>query len=208
MFKQLWTTLRPDPRDAEIAELEKKVHGSPRDARPGIYNRLGDLFAQKGELRTAASWYGLGINSYLETGHFDPAAALCRKLISAVPDVVRARCTLAFLSLGKGFLGDAETEIGDYVRAAMEKNKTRHAVDRLRLMAQATRDAPTLDLIARHLRQLGDGAGADRVLEQKAALDSHPITEAEQRELWAQLLRRTILELQVERDTTATNWYD
>jgi tetratricopeptide (TPR) repeat protein len=92
MLKWLFSGIRSryDPRHQEAEELEAKLHDAPRESRAKLLNRLGDAYLQLGETDAAVRYFGQGIDAYLETGHFDPAAALCRKLIGAAPSVVRA----------------------------------------------------------------------------------------------------------------------
>lgn len=194
MIKRFLSHFRgPDPRRLEAAELEARLRSAPRDSRAKLHNRLGDLYLQLDERDAAVAQYGLGIDAYLETGHFDPAAALCRKLINTQPGVIRARCTLAFLSLGKGFLDEAQAEIDDYVRAAGRGDKRSFAISRLRLMADATFSPEIRQLLARHLADLGDHQGAAEVLHSVAELERQPpLPPGEQREQWAQVLRQAV----------------
>jgi tetratricopeptide (TPR) repeat protein len=194
MLKRFLSSFRsPDPRRAEIAELEERLRTAPRDSRAKLYNRLGDLYLHIGDQKKAIAYFGEGIDAYLESGHFDPAAALCRKLIGSEPRVIRARCTLAFLSLGKGFVEEAEREIDDYVRAAVQTGKTAYAVSRLRMMAEATYHEGIRELLAAHLEQLGDDEGARQVrasIERLKAGDG--LSAGEQREKWGHMLRQAI----------------
>jgi hypothetical protein len=77
--------------------------------------------------------------------------------------VVRARCTIAWLSLRKGHLEVARTQIDEYVRSAKEAGTSELAVQQLRLMAQYTSNPELRVHLAVTLREMDDAAGADAV---------------------------------------------
>jgi tetratricopeptide (TPR) repeat protein len=182
----------------ELAALEKEAASSPPQRSAQLFNRLGDAYARVGERKSALWAYGRGIDGYLENGFYDAAAALCRKVIEFEPAVVRARCTLAFLSLGKELLGDAQVEIREYVEAARRADQEGLAVKRLHLMAEATDNLETRTLLGEVLLELGDAEGADRILgavhAERNELIGPPMEE--QRERWARLLRVAITEVE------------
>ncbi len=184
----------PDQVRAAIRLLETQVKSATPQQRAQLYNRLGDLYA-KGEDRSGAlKAYGRGIDSYLENGYYDAAAALCRKVIEIKPDVIRARCTLAFLSLGKEMLADAQREISYYVDVSRRAGMEDLAIKRLHLMAEATDSHETRTMLGELLLELGDAEGADDVLgavnAERNALSGPP--QEEQRDRWARLLRVAI----------------
>ncbi len=170
------------------------IDAAPRDARAPLFNRLGDLYLKAADERQAIKAFGMAVDTYLENGHFDPAAALCRRMIALSPNIVRARCTLAFLSLSKGLVADAETEIEGYVRAARKSGTDELAVARLRMMADATDDHEIRLALGTQLADLGDVQGSDAVFgavyAERNGLRSLP--QEDQRERWARLLRTTI----------------
>lgn len=151
-------------RLSAIAQRLDQLHeGSPEAAR--LLNRAGDLELAAGHRDEALKYYGRSVDAHMELLQFDAAAAICRKMLRLVPDVVRARCTLAWLSLGKGLLDMAREELEEYVAVA-RKAKSRHlAAQQLRLMGAYVQDRKFLEFLAEKLRELGDGQGADAVLE-------------------------------------------
>src|SRR4051812_22569916 len=93
---------------AQLEDLERQAqaaHGPGGAAT--YYNRAGDLLVDAGRVSNALEFYGEAIDTHVKADRFEPAAALCRKVIRLVPAVVRTRCTLTWLALGDGFDGDA-----------------------------------------------------------------------------------------------------
>lgn len=176
----------------DIAALERQLRDAPVESRAQLYNRLGDLHMKGGDQNRGMECYGRATDTYLETGYFDAAGAMCRKMIDTAPDVVRARCTLAFLSLGKGLVQDAQQQITDYVRTAQRLEQEDLAAERLRLMAEATDDQEVRLLLGEYLTELGDAAGANAVFGAVYAERNHlseTLSQEDQRERWARVLR-------------------
>lgn len=186
------------PSRAEIAALEKEAERATPQRRPQLYNRLGDLYARAGDRSAALRAYGRGIDGYLENGFYDAAAALCRRVIEYQPAVVRARCTLAFLLLGKSLMADAHREIRQYVDGARRVGQEELAVKRLHLMAEATENLEVRAMLGELLLELGDAEGADRLLGTVHAARNAPSpgeSQEEQRDRWARLLRIAITDV-------------
>lgn len=124
------------------------------------------------------------------------AAALCRKLIRLSPNVVRAHCTLAFLSARDHKIGDAEQALRDYVRATQHSRTQRFAIPRLRLMADATTDASVRRLIAHALRDLADAEGYECVLASGTERPALPRGGRDEQAQWDRLLRAALMDPQ------------
>jgi len=182
----------------ELDALEREAESAPPQRRAQLYNRLGDAYARAGDRHAALKSYGRAIDGYLENGFYDAAAALCRKMIEFEPSVIRTRCTLAFLSLGKELISDAQREIREYVDASRQVGHYEFAIKRLHMMAEATDSLETRTLLGEFLMELGDAEGADRVLgavhAERNELIGPPIEE--QRERWARLLRMAITDIE------------
>lgn len=179
----------------DVESLECQARSAAPDSRAHLYNRIGDLCVKSGDIGRALSYYGRALDVYLETGYFDAGAAMCRKMIDASPEVVRARCTLAFLTLGKGLRQDALKQITDYVDAAQRQGQEELAIERLRLMAGVTDDQEIRLLLGEYLTELGDAETANEVLgavyAERNRLNPAPSLE-DQRERWARSLRTAI----------------
>ena len=175
----------------EIAALERKAWSSPWSGKATLYERLGDLHLQAGDRERALGCYGVGIDAYLLTARFARAALLCRKTIHRVPEVIRARCTLAFVLLGEGHFHAFREELGDYVHAARRAGQERLAVRRLGLMASVTDHFDIRRLLVHHLEELGHPAEAQRARE-TAAAERNGLGSAarlDQRARWARVLQ-------------------
>ena len=177
--------------------LEKRLQSLEQQAEialPGFdaqfFNQAGDLCVEAGVERRALSYYGRAIDAYLRAGRYNAAGAVCRKLLRISPGAVRTRCTLAWLSIGKGLLGDAEREVDEYVAAAVAAGQADLARKQIRMMAEATRNADLRSLLADHLRELDAPEVADRVMAEELGEEPDP-QEAEA--LWSRVLRAALM---------------
>ncbi len=155
-----------DDLDRVEEELRKIGHGYEA-AR--LMNRAGDLYLVKGDRQNALRRYGDAIDAYLQSGEYDNAMAVCRKIIRVVPEVIRTRRTLAWLCLGKGFLEIAREHIEAYTAASIEADLEALAVQHLLLMAQYVERPEFRSFLAGKLVELGDEEAAERVSEGRAS---------------------------------------
>ena len=102
-----------NPLEAELQELERQVTAASPGYETQFLNRAGNLCVEAHQPARALGYYGRAIDAYLESGRFGAAEVLCRKVLQIAPQAVRARCTLAWLTLGKGFHGETRAEIAD-----------------------------------------------------------------------------------------------
>lgn len=133
-----------------------------------LLNRAGDLYLAKGDRQRALRRYGDAIDAFLQSGEYDSAMAVCRKIIRVVPEVIRTRRTLAWLCLGKGFFEIAREHIDGYVTASVEAALEPLALQQLMLMAQFVDRDDFRDFLADKISQLGDEEAAERVREGRA----------------------------------------
>jgi tetratricopeptide (TPR) repeat protein len=176
IFEHLRESPEPDPGfEQQLKSLEQQAEVALPGFDAQFYNRAGDLCLEAEDRRRALTYYGRAIDAYLRAGRYNAAGAVCRKLLRISPGSVRARATLAWLSIGKGLLSDAQWEVDEYVEAAMAAGRTDLAKRHLRLMAGATYNEELRALLADHLRKLGDTESADRIMAEVP-------TPAEQRE--------------------------
>lgn len=182
-------------REEELDRIERAAWNAPDPTQGQLLNRAGDLCVRAGLRRQAMEYYGRAVDAYLRAGYHDAAAALCRKLIRVAPDVVRAHCTLAFLSIGNEQDGDAQRKIGEYVRAARATRTEKLAISRLHLMAEATDSQVVKWTIAEHLEELHDTLGSHRILTSLAAIEAglqRPVPAADPAERWEHLLQAAL----------------
>jgi tetratricopeptide (TPR) repeat protein len=161
MFRNLRGTRQ---QDRGLEQKLKSLEQQAQIALPGFdaqfYNRAGDLCFEADDRPRAFAYYGRAIDAYLQARRYNASGAVCRKLLRISPSAVRARCTLAWLSIGKRLLGDARREIGEYVEAAKLAGQERLARKQLAMMADTTRDAELRELIAVMLDAVVEAVGA------------------------------------------------
>lgn len=190
IFRNLREPSGPDPG------LEKRLQSLEQQAEialPGFdaqfFNRAGDLCGEARDGPRTLDYYGRAIDAYLRAGRYNAAGAVCRKLLRLSPGSVRVRCTLAWLSIGKGLLGDAQREVDEYVEAAVAAGEADLARKQVRMMADATRDRELRALMADHLVKLDDPDAAERIMA--ADVENEPEEEAEA--LWSRVLRAALM---------------
>ena len=154
------------------ARLEDRLPGSPDAAR--LSNQLADLELARGNRDAALRHYGQSIDAHMELGQFDAAGAICRKLLRLLPDVVRARCTLAWLSIGKALFEPAAAYVDEYVEVANAAGRAEFARQQLRLMGQCVADPSFRLHLAKKLRELDDEEGAAAIEAKGAGEHSNP----------------------------------
>lgn len=181
--------------ERELRSLEEQA----RTASPGyetqFLSRAGNLCAEAGQIGRALGYYGRAIDAYLESGRFSAAEVLCTKVLRLSPGAVRARCTLAWLAIGKGYRAGTDREIADYVQAARKAGKEALAAKQLRMMAEAAFNPDLRELLGEQLLDLGEFGESEKVLEavyqERSGLRSPPLQD--QGKLWAKLLRAALM---------------
>lgn len=159
------------------------------DERARIFNLAGDLCFDAALRERALSYYGRSIDVFIGSNQFDAAVGVCRKIVRLTPEVVRARCTLAWMALGRGLITEARQRIADYVTAASSAGQAQTAARQLRLMAGVSGNEDLLESLADALKELGDEDGADRASSAVSAprASAEPAEKAEQR--WTTVLK-------------------
>ncbi|MBW3630365.1 MAG: hypothetical protein KY464_13850 [Gemmatimonadetes bacterium] len=184
--------------ERELQLLEAQVKRASPGYETQFLNRAGNLCVDSGEPARALGYFGRAIDVYLESGRFSAAEVLCKKVLQIAPDAVRARCTLAWLSIGKGYHAGQQgpgREIAEYVRGAKQAGKEGLAVKQLAMMAEAAPSADLRELLAEHLLDLGEDTEADRlfgmVFAERNGVRPAPIED--EGKLWASLLRAALM---------------
>lgn len=193
--------------EAELARLEEEANVPALDFRAAILGRAGDLCVQANDTARALSYYGRAIDGYLGAGYYDTALAMCEKVISLAPSVVRARCTMAFLLLAedlpfmrsRGISKKVVDHLHDYVHAALDAGCAPIAVHRLKMMAEVTEIEEVRRLIGDLLFELqapDDAAELHYSLFEEAAqlTEIDPEVSFNQRQRWAEMLRIAIMD--------------
>jgi len=181
--------------EQELQALEQQARNASSGYETQFLNRAGNLCVEAGQPRRALGYYGRAIDAYLESGRFSAAEVLCQKLLRISPDAVRARCTLAWLAIGKGYHGGMEKELTDYVAAARRAGKEDLAAKQLRMMAEASLAADLRALIGEHLLDLGALADAEHVFRgvNQERAGQRPPPSPDEGKLWTKLLRAALM---------------
>src|SRR6185369_14677359 len=99
----------------------------------------------------------------LRAERWESAAAMCRKILRAAPSSERARCTLSWLAIGKGFVADAQTQVTDYAETAYREGREFLAANQICRMGELTPSALLRITMAEQLLSLGADRAADHL---------------------------------------------
>lgn len=180
----------PDPGlESRLRSLEQQAEIALPGFDAQFYNRAGDLCVETEQEVRALDYYGRAIDAYLRAGRYNAAGAVCRKLLRISPASVRARCTLAWVSIGKGQFSETQREVDEYVDAAVAAAQVDLARRQIRMMAGATRSRELRALFADYLTKLGDPGTAERIMSAEAAGEGDEPAEA----LWSRVLRAALM---------------
>lgn len=146
-----------------LANMElRALKVSYPDERARIFNLAGDICFDSGARERALSYFGRAIDVHLDARQLDAVVSVCKKIVRLTPEVVRARCTLAWLALGRGVIEEANLRITEYARAAATAGQEQTASRHLRLMTDVAVNQEVLQSLAEALLELGDDVGANR----------------------------------------------
>lgn len=153
-----------DQLEESLRELTRRLqwHLSP-EQRARLMNMAADLCIEAGETDRAILYLDAAIDLYLMAGRFAAGAGICEKLTRLKPNVVRARCTLAWLAIARGLEDEAQRRIDEYGDAALRLENPEIAREQLRAMAEEVDSQQVLESIAAALTKLDDAESADRV---------------------------------------------
>jgi tetratricopeptide (TPR) repeat protein len=150
--------------DAVLPAMERRAaQCALPDERGRILNLAGDMCFDAGRREQALYYYDQSIDTYISAGLYAAGVAICQKVVRLTPEVIRARCTLAWMAIARGLLEESRERIRDYAEAARRLSDARIAWGHLRMMAEVCESHEVLETLAEALMQLGDARGADRV---------------------------------------------
>jgi hypothetical protein len=150
--------------NAMLRSMESRANAADYpDQKARILNLAGDLCFDAGERERALGFYGRAIDMHVAHEQFSAAVAICQKIVRLTPEVVRARCTLAWMAIARGMIEEAQSRIAEYKKAAEAQGQTRVARAHLLMMAEVIENRDLLITIAESLIELGDAENADRV---------------------------------------------
>lgn len=161
-----YTSTEPEPAidlTGRLRTLEKRAKKAPFGAAAYAYNVAGDLCAGAARGPDAKRYFGQAIDSFLDSGRLDVAGAVARKVLRLYPDVVRARCTLAWIAIGRGIRPEVLQAINGYADAARARRVENGLVRELHRMGVFVTDRHVLEEIANLLLDLGADTEADTI---------------------------------------------
>jgi hypothetical protein len=151
--------------EERLRELEDLAEFATIPGANAVYlNQAGDACIAAGEFERGLHYIGRAIDAHVKADRFVAAMALCKKVLRLNPEVVRARCTLAWLSIGNGFEGDACAWVDGYVAAAEHAGREHIAVTQLRRMGELAAGEELRVVVGERLLALGDELMSDHLL--------------------------------------------
>lgn len=176
-----WFQKKPEPGQEiarELAELETLAERASSGYQAQYWLRAGDLCVRSGRPKKALVYFGRALDTYLETGRLDAADALCRRMLDAVPDAVRVRSTLLWVTAARGPAVAVREAIDDYVRVGVARNQAPLVVHQLRLLGEASEEIEVREALAEALLGLGADQEADRLFGQALAVRNGVLSSA------------------------------
>lgn len=171
--------------DAEISWRLRDLEERARKAQFGedayLFNEAGDLCVLGDREFDARRYFGQSINCFLDLGRYDVAHAIARKMLRHYPEVLRARCTLAWIAIGRGIRPEVKRRLHEYTDAARDVGMERPLVRELGWMSDVVADR---DLLVEMGEWLLD-AGADREANRVFGRAFQPAPDPHVPETWA-----------------------
>jgi hypothetical protein len=184
----------PGERDLEdrLRAIDEWANTTEPPLRAHLWSEAGDLCAFAARPALASRYYGRSVDAYLLAEKRDMAAALCRKIVSVDPAVVRARYTLALLAVADPSLGEAGAEIEQYIDAAERAGVRELLIPHLRFLARIADQEGLIYDIAHHLQRLGDAEGAEAALAAADEIVFRRARHSTPMARWNQLVRAAL----------------
>ena len=177
--------------DAVLPAMEQRAEACLLpDERARILNLAGDMCFDAGQRERALGYYDRAIDCYLSAGLYAAGVAVCQKVVRLTPEVIRARCTLAWMAIARGLIEEAQSRIEEYKLAAEQKGQTRMARAHLLMMAEVIENRDLLLTIAESLIELGDAENADRVYGAAFGCTFEHRMAGDAEERWRTVLKR------------------
>ncbi len=101
-----------------------------------LYNRVGDLLQKGGNLAEAVSVWEKAVAHYTEGGFFNPAIALCNKILRQSPGRTVIYYKLGKIHAQKGFKGDARQNFLEYASRQQKAGNLNDAFKALKEFAE------------------------------------------------------------------------
>ncbi len=105
-----------------------------------LYNRVGDMLQKAGSLPEAVSYWEKAVDRYTEGGFFNPAIALCNKILRASPGRMVIYYKLGKIHAEKGFKADARQNFLEYASRQQKAGHLDEAFKALKEFAELVPD--------------------------------------------------------------------
>ncbi|MEX2181772.1 MAG: tetratricopeptide repeat protein [Gemmatimonadaceae bacterium] len=105
-----------------------------------FYNRVGDMLQKAGKLPDAVSVWEKAVDHYTEGGFYNPAIALCNKILRASPGRTVIYYKLGKISAEKGFKADARQNFLEYASRQQQAGNMDEAFRTLKEFADLVPD--------------------------------------------------------------------
>lgn len=122
----------------EMIEVYESGEEDPIDI--PLYNRVGDLLQKAGNLPEAVSVWERAVDHYTEGGFYNPAIALCNKILRQSPGRAIVYYKLGKISAEKGFKSDARQNFLEYASRMQKAGNLNEAFRALKEFADLVPD--------------------------------------------------------------------
>jgi tetratricopeptide (TPR) repeat protein len=119
-------------------QILEEVEGEETDI--ALWNRVGDLHLRLGETERAVDAYERAVSGYMESGLYNNAIALCRKILRLVPGRGAVYLKLGQISAAAGFLADARQNFLEYAQRMKRAGNLDASFDALKEFADLSPD--------------------------------------------------------------------
>lgn len=129
----------------EMIEVYESGEEDPIDI--PLYNRVGDLLQRAGNLPEAVAVWERAVDHYAEGGFYNPAIALCNKILRQSPGRAIVYYKLGRISAEKGFRADARSNFLEYASRMQKAGNLDEAFRALKEFADLVPDQDDVRLM-------------------------------------------------------------
>ncbi|MBK7908448.1 MAG: tetratricopeptide repeat protein [Gemmatimonadetes bacterium] len=129
----------------EMIEVYESGEEDPIDI--PLYNRVGDLLQKAGNLPEAVAIWERAVDHYAEGGFYNPAIALCNKILRQSPGRTVVYYKLGKISAEKGFKADARQNFLEYASRMQKSGNLDEAFRALKEFADLVPDQDDVRLM-------------------------------------------------------------
>jgi len=146
----------------EIVELFENGEADPIDV--PLYNRLGDLLLKAGETTDAVAMWERAVDHYAEGGFYNPAIALCNKILRHSPGRTIVYYKLGRILAAKGFRVEARLNFIEYGNRTQQQGDLTEAFRALKEFADLVPEESDVRVMLAD--QLANADRVDEAIEQ------------------------------------------